>query len=342
MSTAINSIEKQVRAFCTQIGANPLLVQGAGGNVSWKDGGTLWIKASGAWLVEAESKKIFVPVNLTFLQAAITQRNFSMKPEVVSNSGLRPSIETLLHALMPHKVVVHLHAVEILTHLVQANARQKIQRLVGEAVKWVYVDYFKPGADLARAVSEQLITRTDADVVFMGNHGVVIGGKDIEDVASTLRTLIFKLESKAALLIQKNRTSRREADFLASGYVLCLDEEVGLLAIKDELINRLRHEWALYPDHVVFLGAEAVILEKNFRMIELNEFAKIKPPFIFAEDDGVYENLTTTPAQRSQLRCYFDVIARQYGTDNLSTLTDQQVSELLNWDAEKFRQSASS
>jgi rhamnose utilization protein RhaD (predicted bifunctional aldolase and dehydrogenase) len=156
MSTASNCIEKQMKAFCAQIGADPLLVQGAGGNVSWKDDDVLWVKASGTWLVEAETKEIFVPVNLAHLQDALAKRDFSVKPEVNSNSGLRPSIETLLHALMPHKVVAHLHAVEILAHLVQVNARQRIKSLVADSVKWIYIDYFKPGADLARAVSEKL------------------------------------------------------------------------------------------------------------------------------------------------------------------------------------------
>ena len=196
MSIATPRIEKQVKAFCAQIGADPLLVQGAGGNVSWKDGDALWVKASGTWLAEAELKDIFVPVNLSLLQTALSKNDFSVKPEVSSNSDLRPSIETLLHALMPHRVVVHIHAVEILAHLVQVNAKVEIKNLVGDAVKWIYVDYFKPGADLARAVSEQLTNRSDADVVFLGNHGVVIGGEDVEDVASMLRTLISKLQTK--------------------------------------------------------------------------------------------------------------------------------------------------
>jgi rhamnose utilization protein RhaD (predicted bifunctional aldolase and dehydrogenase) len=37
----------EVKTYCSQIGADPLLVQGAGGNASWKEGDTLWIKASG-------------------------------------------------------------------------------------------------------------------------------------------------------------------------------------------------------------------------------------------------------------------------------------------------------
>ena len=333
-------IEKQVKAFCAQIGADPLLVQGAGGNVSWKDGDVLWVKASGTWLAEAELKEIFVPVNLAHLQDALAKQDFSVKPEVNSKSGLRPSIETLLHALMPHRVVVHLHAVEILAHLVQVKAIQKIKSLVDDSVKWIYVDYFKPGADLARAISEKLTNGPDADVVFMGNHGVVIGGRSVDDVAATLHTLIFSLKTKTSLSQPGYSTSARELDFLTRGYVPCSDKEVSLLAIKDQLINRLRQEWALYPNHVVFLGAAAVVLERNFRMLELDEIARSKPPFIFADDEGVYENLAATPAQKSQLRCYFDVIARQGGADKLSTLTDRQVSELLDWDAEKYRQSS--
>lgn len=340
MIVVTTSIEKNVKAFCSHIGADPLLVQGAGGNVSWKDEGTLWIKASGTWLAEAESKEIFVPVNLTHLQAALAERNFSVKPEVISNSGLRPSIESLLHALMPHRVVVHLHAVEILAHLVQVNPRQKIKKLVGKAVKWIYVDYFKPGADLARAVSERLTTRADADVVFLGNHGVVIGGMDVEDVVTTLNTLILKMKNKTSISLPEKRTLRRESDFFARGYVPCADNEISLLVTKDELVNTLRYQWALFPDHVVFLGAEAVVLERNFKMHDLDLISRYKPPFIFAIDEGVYENITATPAQKSQLRCYLDVVARQGPSIKITTLTGRQVSELLDWDAEIYRQSS--
>ena len=340
MSVVTTDIYKHVKAFCAQIGADTLLVQGAGGNVSWKDGHTLWIKASGMWLAEAESKEIFVPVNLKLLQTALTNQNFSVKPEVLSNFGLHPSIETLLHALMPHRVVVHLHAVEILVHLVHVNASQKIKELIGESVEWIYVEYFKPGADLARAVSEQL-TAKPADVVFLGNHGVVIGGRDIEDVIAKLHTVINKLQTNTPQLQFEKGASRCEADFLARGYVPCYDKDISLLVIKDELKNRLRHEWALYPDHVVFLGAEAVVLEKNFKICELDEIACSNPPFIFADDECVYEHIAATPAQKSQLRCYFDVVVRLGVSEKITTLSAWQVSELLDWDAENYRKNLS-
>ena len=338
MIIAKTCIGKRVKAFCSQIGADPLLVQGAGGNVSWKDGDVLWVKASGTWLGEAELKEIFVPVNLPLLQTALKNQDFAVEPKVNGVFNLRPSIETLLHALMPQKVVVHLHAVEILAHLVQVNAKEKIKSLVGDAVNWIYVDYSKPGADLARSVSMQLTSRSDADVVFMGNHGVVIGGNDVDEISSTLSTLISILQTKFSQSLVETSPSAYESEFLASSYVPCCDKEVSLIANKDELTNKLRHEWALYPDHVVFLGAKPAILEANFRMSEMEEMVRDAPPFIFACGDGVYQNLHATSEQISQLRCYYDVIIRQSASNNLTTLSDRQVSQLLDWDAEKFRQ----
>lgn len=337
MSMIFNCFDKQVKAFCAQIGADPLLVQGAGGNVSWKDGNVMWVKASGMWLAEAESKEIFVPVSHIHLQHGLANKDFSSKPDVNLNPGLRPSIETLLHALMPHKVVAHLHAVEILARLVQFNSRQIIKSLVADSVKWIYIDYFKPGADLARAVSEELNNRPDSDVVFMRNHGVVIGGRSVDEVLVTLHALTFKLKAQRSPFVPETSPLTRQSDFLARGYVPCVDKEIGLLALKDELINRLRHSWALYPDHVVFLGPKPAILETRSSGLDLYEIARYKPPFIFSCGDGVYESFEATDAQRSQLRCYYDVVSRLGSEEELSMLSDFQVSELLDWDAEKYR-----
>ena len=45
------------RELSADLGRNPLLVQGAGGNTSIKEDGLLWVKASGTWLSEATEKK---------------------------------------------------------------------------------------------------------------------------------------------------------------------------------------------------------------------------------------------------------------------------------------------
>jgi len=338
MTHSHSDLARQVKAFCAEIGADPLLVQGAGGNVSWKENGALWIKASGTWLADAQSKDIFVPVDLAHLRTAIDAQDFNVKPAVLGGSELRPSIETLLHALLPHRVVVHVHAIEVLAHLVQRHAQETLQRLVGEAVEWVFVDYFKPGADLARAVSEQVSQRPRAQVVFLGSHGVVIGADDTEQVASILGLLIERLQASPMALSTTAAPLPRATELLTQGYVPSSDEALNELARRADMAAILRNAWALYPDHVVFLGAAPAILEADFTPDDLAATAARKPAFIFAINDGVYEHSSATLAQRCQLRCYYDVVARLATAGELATLSERQVAELLNWDAEKYRQ----
>jgi rhamnose utilization protein RhaD (predicted bifunctional aldolase and dehydrogenase) len=341
LNTLGQTIEEQVKAFCARIGKDPLLVQGAGGNVSWKDGDTLWVKASGTWLSDSEEKNIFVPVNLDDLRQAIANKNFHAIPKVVGDSSLRPSIETLLHALMPHKVVVHLHAIEILAHLVRANPEEVFTRLIGGAIKWCCVDYFKPGAELAEAVTVVLLRKTDADVVFLRNHGVVIGGGSVECIERTLCQLLSLMQTATLPSSTRSENATPNSVFQVYGYVPCSDKDLNQLATKDEFISRLQTEWVLYPDHVVFLGGEAAIIGPYFNSTNLAHATVNKPPYIFAIGKGVYESRTLTTAQKLQLRCYYDVLSRQGAAERLSSLNKEQIAGILSWEAEKYRSSVS-
>ncbi|NBZ97128.1 MAG: class II aldolase, partial [Proteobacteria bacterium] len=55
---ADNQVRNQVQRYCTSIARDRMHVQAAGGNVSWKSDNTLWIKASGTWLADAERRDI--------------------------------------------------------------------------------------------------------------------------------------------------------------------------------------------------------------------------------------------------------------------------------------------
>jgi rhamnose utilization protein RhaD (predicted bifunctional aldolase and dehydrogenase) len=336
MTTVEQTKGEQVRAFCDRIGKDPLLVQGAGGNVSWKDGDVLWVKASGTWLSDAIGKDIFVPVELAHLRQAIANQDFQVIPKVVGNSKLRPSIETLLHALMPHNVVVHLHAVEILAHLVRADPEAEFKKLIGGAIKWTCVDYFKPGAELAASVAENLLKYSDADVVFLCNHGVVIGGASITHIEIILQKLVLLLKNTITPVL-RNSSTNESATLVQSQYYLCSDQELNQLATNNYLSARLEHEWVLYPDHAVFLGSQAAILGHSITLEKLHNMTDNKPAFVFDMGKGIYESKTATFAQKAQLRCYYDVLIRQPVNKKLVSLSPSSIIELLDWDAEKYR-----
>ncbi len=337
MNYVNSSLAAQVIEFCAQIGADALLVQGPGGNVSWNEDGVLWIKASGQWLADAKSSEIFVPVSLPPLQNALAKSDFTIVPAAMSSSQLRPSIETLLHVLMPHKIVVHLHPVEMLAHLVRNNQKEAIARYIGQEINWIYVDYAKPGADLAEAVSHQLVNAPAADVIFLGNHGVLIGGEDIKEISLTLNRLTSSLKTDTAPYSALHAAQSSVVPYALTNYQICADLQLNQLALDERLAKRLRTSWALYPDHVVFLGTEPVILDAFTQPGDLEHISLAKPPFIFVIGHGVYESNDVTLAQKSQLRCYYDVVIRQPTDDPLTTLSQKQVFELVSWESEKHR-----
>src|SRR6218665_109902 len=92
-----------------RLGSDPLLIQAAGGNSSIKEQDCLWVKASGLWLRDALRRPMFVPVSRVRALVAAGAAD-PVGPALLhaqTAAGLRPSIETTLHALMPHRVVLH-------------------------------------------------------------------------------------------------------------------------------------------------------------------------------------------------------------------------------------------
>ena len=341
MNVSGDQLRTSVIEYCALIGKDPLLVQGAGGNVSWKDGDTLWVKASGTWLADAAEKDVFVPVDLKHLRSAIHTGDFSVTPRVLGESTLRPSIETLLHALMPHPVVLHLHAVEVLAHMVRKNCETDIQSLIGDLLSWVMVDYHKPGEPLAAAVSVALTKNPRAKVIFLKNHGVIIAGENVGAVNKDLHMLTSKLNFSEKQAINVTKSTEYRDLGVVEGYIPVDIPGIHILACNPFFYNILPHVWALYPDHVIFLGKNPVCFDynkarKQAKFIDNNEL--LAPELIFIKGIGVFYRQGFTMSMLVQLKCYYDVMSRQVQYTNLDVLDELQIEELLNWDAEGYRQ----
>ena len=323
--------------YCNKIGGNPLLVQGAGGNVSWKEENTLWIKASGTWLAEASKKDIFVPVDLIHLQKALNENNFNVVPKLLTNSLLKPSIETTLHALMPQKIVVHLHAIEALAHLVCDNCQENFQSLIGEFITpWTIVDYHKPGAALALAIKSALRNKPLTKLISLKNHGIVIGGDNIFQVSQILNALTKALKAKTYNFNQA-LFPLKETISPIKDYAKINDIYINQLALNSELFDRLKSHWAIFPDHVVFLGSSANTYS-NWSDFKNREISATKmPELVFIKNDGVYTKPPFNQAKLLQLRCYYEVISRQKPENIIKSLSEVEIADLLNWDAERYR-----
>ncbi|MET3649811.1 class II aldolase/adducin family protein [Phyllobacterium ifriqiyense] len=325
-----------------RIGADPALVQAAGGNTSIKEGGTLWIKASGLWLMNARNTDIMVPVALDPLLDALGRYDPSAEKAqdyVIAErnpSGLRPSIETTVHALMPQKVVVHVHCVETIALAVQADGPALVASRLDD-IPYAFVPYARPGLPLARAIAERL--EEDTCVLILGNHGLAVAAETVDEA----EVLLYRVSR----LLSVTPRQAPDADIaalqrLAVNSQYRLPEDASIHRVATDLTSCLiAAGGSLYPDHVIFLGKGSVIASPTDTALTIEEKLQegmALPPAILFPGRGVLVLKEATSGALAMARCLADVTSRIPQGARLNYLTDEENAELLGWDAEKYRQ----
>lgn len=325
-----------LRAVSARIGRNLHLVQGAGGNTSIKIDDALWVKASGLWLADAESDQIFVPVDLQGARLALANDNAKMP--ILDRYGemkLRPSIETSLHALMTHPVVLHVHAVNSIAWAVRTDGDDELRdRMLGLA--WAKLPYCRPGLPLSQAIAA-LTAQGQPDVLLLGNHGLLVGGETVE----TAEALMHDVERRLALSSNPATLSdmaRLQALCAGTDYRPASSEDCHLLATSARHL-KLATGGSFYPDHVVFLGPALPSLQAESRSIDdfLAEFGEHPPVAFLVPGAGALVRQDILPAAEAMLQCLGLVINRLPLTASIRYLPREEEIALLDWDAERYR-----
>lgn len=317
----------QLRTLSARVGSDPLLVQAAGGNTSLKDGGTMWIKASGTWLKDAAAKDIFVPLDHAAILAGLERNDPACESCTafvrtdLNSTGLRPSIETTVHALMPQRVVVHVHCVNTIAWAIRADGEERLAEQL-KGFTWAFVTYARPGLPLAGAIAARM--RPGVDVLVLGNHGLVVAANSVAEAEALLDKVVAAVTRpvRPAAAPDRDALAKRAA---GTGYIPAHMDETHALAT-DPLALKRGQSLVFYPDHVVFLGVGiATSFDGN-------------PPLVAIPGEGVYIRADAKPAIEPMGRCLADVMRRVEESDQLVALTDEDVDRLVNWDAEKYRQ----
>lgn len=195
------------------MGADPSLVLHGGGNTSvkaaWTDitGATidaLYVKGSGWDLASIEAPG-FTPLPLDRL-AALLELDALADPDMMAAlsaarldpAAPQPSVESLLHALIPHRAVQHSHADVIVTLTNLADGEERVRDALGDDV--VVVPYVMPGFDLAKVVSDmwpEHASETTVGMVLL-NHGLFTFGDSTRTAYERHIDLITRTEEYLA------------------------------------------------------------------------------------------------------------------------------------------------
>ena len=329
----------RLKAVSARIGADPLRIQGPGGNTSVKEGATMWIKASGTELADALRREIFVAVDLEAMRAAMDEDDADADQPALfamARGGLRPSIETCLHAIFPQRVVLHAHCVDTIALAVRADARERFaERLAG--TPHGFAPYTKPGATLARAVRAS--GGVEAGVVVLGNHGLIVAGDTVESAEALFNHVNDLLATTPAGHPAPDMAGLERAG--GGAYAPPPPEHPlhGVALSPYRLKAALTG--SLYPDHVIFCGVGATALGDGETAGDLvARFAAeglTAPPLLLFPGRGALIARDAGAGARALARCLGDVLARVPEGAPLVYLTPEQNAELIDWDAEKYR-----
>ena len=195
----------ELRVYTSNLlGQNDELVLHGGGNTSLKtkvDGeNILYVKGSGWDLVSIKAEG-FAPVRMEPLLELAKRDELNdiemvkeQKAAMIDSEAPNPSVEAILHALIPYKFVDHSHADAIVTISNSKRGKEIIQALFPT---FLIVDYVMPGFILAHKIYE--ITKNldwaSIDGIILHNHGIFTFDDEAKNSYDKMINAVCKAEN---------------------------------------------------------------------------------------------------------------------------------------------------
>ena len=211
------------------VGADPALVLHGGGNTSIKGRSTdawgepvptLWVKGSG-WDLATIEPPGFAPLRLEpvrrlaeLAELSDTEMVNQLRIHLLDASAPNPSVEAILHALLPHRAVLHSHADAVLALTNTADGDARVRDLWSDRA--VVVPYVMPGFDLARRCADewQAQAHDGTEAMVLLNHGIFTFG---ETARQAYDSMIDRISEAEQCLAEAGVTSFGEIDANAAG-----------------------------------------------------------------------------------------------------------------------------
>ena len=317
----------ELRVYSSNIlGESDELVLHGGGNTSVKidvnGRAILYVKGSG-WDLVSIKKEGFAPVRMSSLlrMAKFTELSDSemvegQKIAMIDDTAPNPSVEAILHAIIPFKVVDHTHADAIVTISNSINGMEYIEKLFPN---FLIIPYVMPGFILAHTI----YTRTESadfdwekcEGIILHNHGIFTFDNDAKKSydkmidAVTIAEEFLKKNAPVSLEITEPTESLdiqklQKLINKEKGYEVVMKINQTPLAVhyaSQENLFEVVTRGVLTPEHIIRTKREPLIIEDsnikralvNYRKGYLNyfkEFSKDEIPLNPAPNYAVVKN----------------------------------------------------
>ena len=366
------SMETLINAS-NRYGSNIDYVIAGGGNTSWKTDEFMYVKGSGTELATIVADG-FVKVDLKKLDEiwlkTYSEDDDKREEEVLvdllasrfpEEKDKRPSVETLLHGLLPYTYVVHTHPALVNGITCSKNAEELVPKLFGDMALWVSIT--NPGYILAKVVRDKINEHLKSGkefplLIFLQNHGVFVSGNSIEDIDSIYDNMFEEINKR----IQKNPdTDRKSVDSLnqkKAEQVIeqALGKNLSVLGFYNSDILRFAESTENFapltlsftPDHIVYYGFKPVYSEDLMSFgDDLKNYVKtndVNPRLAVVKGIGAFAiNTSDTLVEKSALLFEDDVKIALYTESfgGYQFMPQDKIDFIRNWEVEKYRVSLS-
>jgi rhamnose utilization protein RhaD (predicted bifunctional aldolase and dehydrogenase)/NAD(P)-dependent dehydrogenase (short-subunit alcohol dehydrogenase family) len=295
-----NKIKKDLlalRVYTSRLlGQDEDLVMHGGGNTSVKikeknifgeEEEILYVKGSG-WDLGTIEKEGFAPVKLDALHKLANLDQLSdmemvkyQRMALTNPMAPNPSVEAILHAIIPFVFVDHSHADAIVTMTNSPNGKKRIEETFGERI--LIIPYVMPGFILAKKIYEMTkdLDWSTIDGMILMNHGVFTFDNDPKVAYENMISIVSKAEQYLKKHAGKDlkREKAEDADLIKIAQIRKSISEVWGKPVMSRLnddgkavsfsnqkdARKITDRGPLTPDHIIRTKRTPLFISDNFQ-----------------------------------------------------------------------------
>lgn len=333
-----NRFTQELSYMSKYIGQEEDFVQAGGGNTSVKiDEKYMLIKSSGVHLSEVSEDNGFSVIDYKMIRDSF--RSCGLAEDVLERSlkvGCRPSIETYLHALTD-TYTIHSHPLCVALFACKKDGLRQLRDFFPDSI---IVDYAMPGIKLARLCCKSMGDKSQKSIVFLKNHGLIVSACSKNDAVELHDDVIKRIYGLLDWDYSKHDITKKIFNFFHD-----IDNELIVYRsnfLKDvpECIG-MNGDLAYTPDCVVYCGLKPCVISNKVNVCaELDSFVKTNgvPKIVLIEGNVLIIARTMKQAKNIESVFQYTLKLKENLKENAETLGREDAVELLNWDAERYRQ----
>lgn len=300
------------------LGRDSSLVLHGGGNTSVKSSATnlfgekediLYVKGSGWDLATIEAEG-FAPVKMEMLLKMAELKELNdidmvkyQRLAMTNPSAPNPSVEAILHAVIPYKFVDHTHTDAVVTITNTESGEDKIKELYGDKV--LIIPYIMPGFVLAKLIYDMTrdVNWDELEGMVLMNHGLFTFNDDAKKSYEKTIELVDKAEkylaSKGANLevaedsttielLELAKIRHEMSELKGCATISILNDSNEAINFSKQNIEQIAAQGPLTPDHVIRTKRIPAIIGEDF---EADLASYVKKYTQYFEDNKTNETL---------------------------------------------------